>query len=86
MSNGMFQCGPHDYTTNDIVKWDKHCAELEHEYDLRIECATKCGKKIHIKVTQKLSTKAGRIPRGYMCKDCRGKVPNIIDINEEKQK
>lgn len=86
MVNGTFHCDLHDFSTDDILQWDKHCAELEHEYDIQTECATGCGEHIHIKVTQKLSTKSGRIPRGYMCKDCRGKVPNIIEISEESQK
>ena len=82
MSNGIFKCGIHDFSTDDINKSDKHYAEIEHEYDLQTECATGCGKKIHIIVKQKLSIKSGRIPRGHMCKDCRKKVPDIIDINE----
>lgn len=86
MTGAIFECAVHDFSTDDIVKWDKHCAEIEHEYFLHVDCATECGKKIHIKVTQKLSTKAGRIPRGYMCKDCRDKVPNITEIHEESQK
>lgn len=82
MANGMFQCGLHDYTTDDIISWDKHCAELEHEYDLHIECANKCGKKLHIKPKQKLSIQSKRIPRGYLCNECRIKVQNVTEIKE----
>lgn len=86
MLKGIFKCDIHNFSTDDITLWDKHCAEIEHEYDLRAYCATGCGEKIHIKVTQKLSIKSGRIPRGYMCSNCRDKVPNITEIDEGPQK
>ncbi len=69
MLKGIFKCDKHNFSTDDITQNDKHFAEVEHEYDLQTECATGCGKKLHIKVIQKLSVKSGRIPRGYMCKD-----------------
>ena len=82
MSGGTFQCGLHSFSTDDISKWDKHCASKEHEYDLRTTCANKCGKKIHLKVKQKVSLDAHRIPRGYMCSDCKKKVQSAEIIEE----
>ena len=81
MSDGLFKCGTHDFSTNDIVQWDKHCAELEHEYDVKTEC--NCGKKIHLKPKLKLSPKAKRIPRGLMCDDCK---KSLMDVSEIKEK
>jgi len=86
MSNGTFQCGIHDFSTDDIKKWDEHCAELEHEYDMHVACANLCGNKIHIKPSQKLSAEANRIPRGYLCKDCQKKVVNVSEIKEDGEK
>lgn len=83
MSNDAFKCGLHDFSTNSIDKWDEHCAKVEHVYDLRVPCANKCGKKIHLKVKQKLAVNARRIPRGYMCNDCRKKVQSVEIIEEE---
>lgn len=83
MADKIFKCAIHDFSTDTIAKMDKHCEEVEHEYDLRVDCATGCGKKIHIKVKQKLSVKSGRIPRGYMCKECREKAINPTEISEE---
>ena len=82
----IFKCGIHDFSTNDITESDKHFAELEHEYDLHIPCANLCGKKIHIKPKQKLDVKAGRIPRGYLCKDCQEKVKTAPEIKEAAEK
>lgn len=81
-NSDTFKCGIHDFSTNDITKWDTHCAKKEHEYDVHTTCANKCGKKIHIKVTQKLAADANRIPRGYMCSDCKEKVQNVEIIEE----
>lgn len=78
----VFKCSIHDYTTTDLKKWDEHCAELEHEYDLHVSCANGCGKKLHIKPTQKLSKESGRIPRGYVCNDCKVKINNVEEIKE----
>jgi len=80
MPNGTFQCGIHDFSTDDIIQWDKHCTEIEHEYDLHTEC--ECGKQIHIKPKQKLGTKAKRIPRGYKCAECKKKVIDAPEIKE----
>ncbi len=81
-----FKCGLHNFSTNTPAEWDKHCAKLEHEYDLHAPCANKCGTKIHIKTTQKLSPDANRIPRGYLCKKCKKKVKNVTEIKEEGEK
>lgn len=78
----IFQCGPHNFSTNDIEKWDEHCAELDHEYDLHTNCANGCGKKLHIKPKQKLSKESNRIPRGYVCTDCKIKIQNVPEIKE----
>jgi len=80
MSNGIFQCGVHDFSTDNITEWDKHCAELEHEYDLHTECD--CGKKLHIKPKQKLGSNSKRIPRGYKCTECKQKVIDTPEIKE----
>lgn len=82
--NNIFKCDTHDFSTNDIKKYDKHCSELEHEYDVRIDCANKCGKRIHIKVKQKLVPEARRIPRGYVCNDCKKKILSTEEIKEPK--
>lgn len=78
----MFSCGLHGYSTDSPEEWDKHCAELEHEFDLHIECATGCGEKLHIKPNQKLSPSANRIPSGYLCPDCKNKVQDVPEIKE----
>ncbi len=78
----MFDCGLHKFSTDDIVKWDKHCAELEHEYDSRVDCAGLCGAKLHIKPKIKLAPEAGRIPRGFVCNDCKEKINTVPEINE----
>ncbi len=75
-----FQCGIHEFSTNDIKKWDKHCAENEHEYDLHTECD--CGKSIHIKPKQKLGPNAKRIPRNYKCAECQKKATDAPEIKE----
>ncbi len=80
MSTDTFDCGIHDFSTNDIKKWDKHCAEHEHEYDLHTECD--CGKILHIKPNQKVGPKAKRIPRGYKCKECKKKAMDAPEIKE----
>lgn len=80
MSDDIFKCGIHDFSTNDIKKWDEHCLELEHEYDLHMECG--CGEKIHIKPKQTLSIQSRRIPRGYLCVSCREKVKTVPEIME----
>ena len=77
-----FQCGTHDFSTDDIEKWDDHLAEIEHEYDLHIPCAGQCGEKLHIKPKQKLAKSARRIPRGYMCDSCRKNVQEVSHIKE----
>ena len=76
----IFQCGPHEFSTNDIKKWDKHCAEKDHEYDLHTECD--CGKSIHIKPNIKLGLKAKRIPTGYKCAECQKKAIDAPEIKE----
>ncbi len=80
MSKGIFQCGVHDFSTDDIKKWDKHCEENEHEYDLHTECD--CGHILHVKPKQKLGPKAKRIPRGYKCAECKKKVIDAPEIKE----
>ena len=82
----MFSCGEHDFSTNDPEEYDKHCAELEHGYDLHTPCANLCGNQIHIFPTQKLAPEAGRAPRGHLCKDCREKAPNVPEIKEAGEK
>lgn len=77
-----FQCGVHDFSTNDPILWDEHCAELEHEYDLHIKCAGGCGKKLHIKPKQKLAKESYGIPRGYVCADCKPKIQSVPEIKE----
>ncbi len=77
-----FKCGKHNFSTDDPVKWDEHCAEIEHEYDLHINCAGGCGTKLHIKPNQKLSKESKRIPRGYMCADCKKNVQDVEEIKE----
>ena len=76
-----FQCGIHDFSTDDIKKWDKHCQEIEHEYDLHTECQG-CGKPLHIKPKQKLGPKSKRVPRGYKCKECKKIVIDAPEINQ----
>lgn len=80
MSTDTFDCGIHDFSTDDIKKWDKHCAENEHEFDLHVEC--ECGKPLHIKPNQKLGPNAKRIPRGYKCQECKKKVIDAPEIKE----
>ena len=82
----IFKCGLHDFSTSDITKWDKHCAENEHEYDLHTPCASGCGAKIHIKPKQKLGAEAKRIPRGYLCDGCKKKVKEAKAIKEAGEK
>jgi len=82
----MFSCDMHDFSTNNPEEWDEHCAELEHGYDLHDDCANLCGNKIHIQPNQKLSVKARRIPRGYLCKDCQSKVKDIPEKKEAGEK
>jgi len=78
----MFDCGIHDFSTNDPEEWDKHCAELEHEYDSHIECTGECGEKLHIKPKVKLTPKAGRSPKGFVCKECKIKIDTVPEIKE----
>ena len=78
----MFDCGIHNFSTNDPVEWDKHCEEFEHEYDSHIECIGLCGEKLHIKPKVKLLAKAGRSPKGFACKDCKEKIDNVSEIKE----
>ena len=82
----IFQCGLHDFSTSNFKKWDEHCAELEHEYDLHIDCSNGCGKKLHIKPKQKLAKESGGIPRGYVCTDCKSKVQTVPEIKEAGEK
>ena len=77
-----FVCGLHNFSTNDIISWDKHCAELDHEYDLHVNCSNGCGAKLHIKPKQKLSVESKRIPRGYLCAECKNTVKNAPEIKE----
>jgi DNA-directed RNA polymerase subunit RPC12/RpoP len=77
-----FQCGLHNFSTTDITKWDEHCAETDHEYDLHINCANGCGTKLHIKPNQKVSKESNRIPRGYVCSDCKDLVQTVPEITE----
>lgn len=82
MSDNSFKCGIHEFSTSDPEKWDKHMAEFEHEYDLHIPCANLCGKSLHLKPKQKLSPLANRVPRGYLCPDCKEKVKEAPEIKE----
>lgn len=86
MADKIFKCGTHDFSTDNIAEWDKHCAEIEHDYDLHIPCANLCGNKIHIKPNQKLAAEAGRIPRGHLCKECQSKVQTVPEIKEAGEK
>lgn len=83
-----FKCDLHDFSTSKPEAWDKHCAEFEHEYDLHTPCANLCGTQIHILPKQKLAREAKRIPRGYLCDECKKKVKDVKAIKEpgEKQK
>lgn len=83
MSGGTFKCGLHDYSTSTPTEWDEHCAEFDHEYDVHIACANNCGNKLHIKPKQKLSSDANRIPRGYVCVDCKDLVETVTEIKED---
>ncbi len=78
-----FQCGLHDFSTSNIEKWDEHCAKKDHEYDLHVPCANKCGKKIYLKVKQKVAVDSNRIPRGYVCVDCKKKIQNVEILEEQ---
>jgi len=80
MPDGNFKCGVHDFSTDDIKKWDEHCNENEHEYDLHDEC--ECGEPLHIKPKQKLGPKAKRIPRGFKCNECMKKAKVAPEIKE----
>lgn len=84
--DATFECSTHDFTTTSLDKWDNHCAEIDHEYDLHVSCANGCGKKLHIKPIQKLSKEARRIPRGYVCNDCKDKISNVSEIKEAGEK
>ena len=81
----MFKCGTHDFSTNSIEKWDKHCSSKEHDYDLHVPCANKCGEKLHIKPHQKVTLDSTRIPRGYLCSNCKKNVQNVPEIKEESE-
>ena len=78
----IFKCSEHDFSTSVLAEWDKHCLEEEHGYDLHTPCAGKCGKTIHIEPHVKLDPSARRIPRGYMCDDCKKKVEDAKEIKE----
>ncbi len=78
----MFDCGIHDFSTNDQTEWDKHCVELEHEYDSHIDCTGLCGEKLHIKPNIKLAPEAGRSPKGFTCKSCKEKIDTVPEIKE----
>lgn len=81
----MFSCGLHDFSTANPAEWDKHCAEVEHEYDLHTPCANLCGNNIHVKPQQKLAIEAGRIPKA-LCKECQEKVKTVPEILEAGEK
>lgn len=81
MPDNIFKCSIHDFSTDNIVKWDEHCAELEHEYDVHTECG--CGKQIHIKPKVKLSIKSKRIPQNCICDDCKKSLMNTSEIKDE---
>lgn len=78
----MFDCGIHEFSTNDPVEYDKHCLEIEHEYDSHVDCAGLCGERLHIKPNIKLAPEAGRSPQGYMCKECKKNVDTVPEIKE----
>lgn len=78
----MFDCGIHEFSTNDPIEYDKHCLEFEHEYDSHVECAGLCGEKLHIKPNMKLAPEAGRSPKGFVCPDCKVKIENVPEIKE----
>ena len=80
--NDSFKCNLHDFSTSDTEKYDVHCAELEHEYDLHTPCANLCGNQIHILPKQKVAKEARRIPRGYLCNDCKKKVKDAKQVKE----
>ena len=69
----------HNFKTDDIKKLDQHFAEYEHEYDLKIKCAS-CTKKIHIKPVIKLNPNSRRIPRGFVCNECKDKIKNTKEV------
>jgi len=78
----MFDCGIHEFSTNDPVEWDKHMAEVEHEYDSHVDCTGECGEHLHIKPNIKLAPAAGRSPKGFVCPGCKEKIENVPEIKE----
>lgn len=82
MLEGQFKCEDHDFSTNDIKKYDKHMAEFEHVYDLRTKCH--CGKQIHVKPKIKLLPSANRVPTGFMCDDCKKNMMDTCEIKDDE--
>jgi len=83
LADDIFKCELHNFSTDDISKWDEHCEEIEHEYDLHIVC--ECGEPLHIKPKQKLAVSEKRIPTGYKCEECKQIVidaPAILEAGE----
>lgn len=81
-SGDIFKCGKHDFSTSDITKWDAHCKEFEHTYDLHDNCACGCGEQIHVLPRTKLDPSARRIPRGHMAEKCKVKIKEVEKIKE----
>jgi len=81
----MFDCGIHKFSSNDPDEYDKHMAEVEHEYDSHIDCTGLCGAKLHIKPNMKLSPEAGRSPKGFVCPGCKVKIENVPEIKEASE-
>lgn len=88
----IFKCERHDFSTSDIKLWDKHCAEVPHQYDLHDDCACGCGTEIHVMPEQTLDPSARRIPRGQMDEGCMArlksaeKIKEAGEIHREKEK
>ena len=81
-NSDIFKCERHEFSTSDIKLWDKHCAEVPHQYDLHDKCACGCGQSIHILDETKLDPSARRIPRGHMADACKVKIKNAEKIKE----
>ena len=78
----MFDCGIHGFSSNDPDEYDKHMAEVEHEYDSHIDCTGLCGAKLHIKPNMKLATEELRSPKGFVCPECKVKIDTVPEIKE----
>ena len=42
IEGGAFICGSHEFETDDVKTWDRHCYEFKHTVDTVQQCK-KCG-------------------------------------------